>query len=92
MTREEILDRLLPTLAKVGTWHDVTGEEGTDPEAVQSLACGFSTKVGAIYILSRYEDEGVPFALVGARGSKPLSQVTNDPVRLRSLWSQITYV
>lgn len=92
MTHDDLLDGIFDILENAATWHDITGEAGTDPAAVQSMACGFDTKAGSTFILSRYEDEGQPFALVGSKNGDPFKQVTDDPVRLRRLWSQVTHV
>lgn len=80
---DDLLDGIFNILVNAAIWHDITGEEGSDPEAAQSLACGFDTKAGSIFILSRYEDEGQPFVLVGSKHGDPFQKVTDDLVCLQ---------
>ena len=87
LTMGELEDRLLEYLAGA-EWHDITGEEGTDPSAAQSLTAGFATKLKPVWIFSRYEDEGDSFSLVGGTTQKTeWKSVTKDQEKLTELWS-----
>jgi len=87
-SREDLELELMVQLA-CGTWVDLTGEEGTDPDATQSLAFGREGG-GAIFILSRYEDGGDQFSLTSLKeGREEGRAVTKEQFKLQWLWDSI---
>jgi hypothetical protein len=92
MTDEEIEMEILIRLT-FHDWYDITGEEGSDPEAAQSLGVGLDTPLQPIWIFSRYEDDGDRFSLVGSKVvdgvRRDFKAVTKEQFKLEWAWEQI---
>lgn len=82
-------DRIVIPLSR-HKWYDVT-DYSPDPEAVQCFATAYQGKrLGeTIFMMSRYEDEGDPFALVSKIGGE-IKRVALEPYQLEWLWEHIT--
>lgn len=94
MSREEIEMELLVYLS-TRAWYNITGSEGTDPDAAESLAFGTTTPLQPLWIFSRYADGGKQFALVGSKlgpdGARTdFKAVTTEQFKLEWLWKEIS--
>jgi hypothetical protein len=72
-------------------WFDVTEGHNPDPTAIQCFATGYTGKRNGdtIWMLTRYEDDGEPLALVcSMRGES--KRITVELFKLEWLWEQIT--
>lgn len=85
MGAEELL-----ALLSLYPWSDITGEEGTDPEAAESLAAGMDTRLKPVFVLSRYA-EGTEYALtvISNKLDEPKA-VTKDQDQIAWLYEQVT--
>lgn len=88
---QESLQLILDRLSTLD-WFCVTGEEGTDPEAVESYAAGLAGRTRErVYVLCRYV-QGDPFCLVSMEWIDGIAKNLRVPAsqdQLQSLWDQI---
>jgi hypothetical protein len=90
LSRGELEDRILVFLAEA-SWQDITGADGTDPSASQSLCAGFATKLEPIWILSRYEDDEDTFTLVAGNNQMVgWNSLTQNQIKLAELWEAVS--